>query len=147
MFEVFKVFYPTHYNLAAISILLFLWFIFLMTKKNYKWSIAVFAILMVYNFALYKRTEGKSWTITIDPPQVHTEYGTLEQPESIKMTFSVKKDWTITDSAGEKHHWCWVEDYWQKFAGTDLISKIWGTNNSKKLIKSSEDQIDAYSKD
>ena len=49
MIDVFKVFYPTHYNFAALSILLVLLLIFLLSKKNYKWSIIVGVILIAFN--------------------------------------------------------------------------------------------------
>ena len=100
MIEVLKVFYPTHYNFAALCILLVLLLIYLLTKKNYKYPFYT------------------------------------QQPQT--MTFSVKKNWTITDEKGVVHHWCWVEEYWQKFASVDLVAKLWGTNSSKKLVKSSE---------
>lgn len=135
MIEVFKVFYPTHYNFAALSVLLVLLLIFLLTKKNFKWSIIVLAILLVFNLFLYKRTEGKSWTITIEPPANADSYSA---PQGIQMTFSAHKNWEIVDEKGEKHHWCWVEDYWQAFSGTDVIAAIWGDNKSRKMMQSSE---------
>ena len=138
MIEVFKVFYPTHYNLAAVSILLVLLVIFLLTKKNYKWALIFLAVCMVYNVALFKKTDGKAWTITLDPEPSSDPYF---QPEPKTMTFSVKKNWTIVDEKGEKHHWCWVEDTWESFAGMDLVAKIWGENSSKKMMKSSESRI------
>lgn len=138
MIEVFKVFYPTHYNLAAISILLVLLIIFLLTKKNFKWALIFLAVCVVYNVAIYKRTEGKSWTITLEAEESPDPY---YQPEPQRMTFSVHKNWTIVDEKGEKHHWCWVEDYWESFAGIDLVAKIWGENSSKKMMKSSESRI------
>ncbi len=139
MIEVFKVFYPTHYNFAALSILLLLLFIYLLTKKNFKWGIITFVLLLAFNIFLYKRTEGKAWTITIEPERSSDPYYT---PQAKKMTFSVKKNWTITDEKGEVHHWCWVEDYWQQFASMDLVAALWGENSSKKMVKSSEGHAD-----
>lgn len=103
-------------------------------------SIVILAAIIAMNVAIYKRTEGKSWTITIDPPASATtdSYGYSETPEPIVMTFSVHKNWTITDKQGEVHHWCWVDDYWDKFANTDIVAAIWGSNSSKKLMKSTE---------
>lgn len=135
MIEVFKVFYPTHYNFAALTILLVLLLIYLLTKKNFKWSIITLVLLLAFNIAIYKRTEGRTWTITIEPEQSSDPYYT---PQAQHMTFSVKKDWTITDDKGEVHHWCWVEEYWQEFASVDLVAKLWGENSSKKMIKSTE---------
>jgi len=135
MIEVFKVFYPTHYNFAALSILLLLLFIYLLTKKNFKWGIITFVLLLAFNIFLYKRTEGKAWTITIEPERSSDPYYT---PQAKKMTFSVKKNWTITDEKGEVHHWCWVEDYWQEFSSMDLVSALWGSKSTKKMVKASE---------
>ena len=135
MIEVFKVFYPTHYNFAAISILLLLLLIYLLTKKNFKWSIISLVLLVAFNVAIYKRTVGRTWTITIEPEASSDHYYT---PQAQKMTFSVHKDWTITDEKGVVHHWCWVEEYWQKFASVDLVAKLWGENSSKKMVNSSE---------
>ena len=67
MIEVFKVFYPTHYNFAALSILLLLLLIYLLTKKNFKWGIITLVLFLAFNIFLYKRTEGKAWNITIEP--------------------------------------------------------------------------------
>ena len=135
MIEVLKVFYPTHYNFAALCILLVLLLIYLLTKKNYKWSIITLILLLAFNIGIYKRTVDREWTITIDPEPSSDPFYT-QQPQT--MTFSVKKNWTITDEKGIVHHWCWVEEYWQKFASVDLVAKLWGTNSSKKLVKSSE---------
>ena len=67
MIEVFKVFYPTHYNFAALTILLVLLLIYLLTKKNFKWSIITLVLLVAFNVAIYKRTANRTWTITIEP--------------------------------------------------------------------------------
>ena len=135
MIEVFKVFYPTHYNFAALTILLVLLLIYLLTKKNFKWSIITLVLLVAFNVAIYKRTADRTWTITIEPEPSSDPYYT---PQAQKMTFSVHKNWTITDEKGEVHHWCWVEAYWESFAGTDIIAKLWGSKSKKKMIESTE---------
>ena len=136
MIDVFKAFYIIHYNFAAISILLLLLNIFLLTKKNYKWTIIFTAILVAFNVFIYKRTEGNSWTIYIEPEEKSSDpYYT---PQAQTMTFSVHKDWVIVDAKGEKHHWCWVDAYWDRFANMDLVAWIWGENSSKKMMKSTE---------
>ena len=135
MIEVLKVFYPTHYNFAALCILLVLLLIYLLTKKNYKWSIISLVLLLALNIAIYKRTNDKTWTITVEPEASSDPYYT---PQAKKMTFSVHKNWTITDEKGEVHHWCWVEEYWQRFASIDLVAKLWGENSSKKMVQSTE---------
>lgn len=147
MIDVLKVFYPTHFNLAAVAILLLLLLIFLLTKKNFKFSIIVFAILLAMNVFYYKKTEGKQWTIEIPPEEGVTDmYG--NKPEPKKMTFSVHKNWTIVDEKGVTHHWCWVDAMWDRFANTDLVAWIWGENASKKMMKSTESRAnDANSAD
>ena len=140
MIDVLKLFYTTHYNLGAVAILLLMLLIFFLSKKNFKGAIIVGVLLIVYNVGIYKRTEGKSWTIEIDPPAAtQNEYGSYSEAQPIKMTFTATPEkWTITDSKGETHHWCWVDAMWDKFANTDLVAKIWGENSSKKMMKSTE---------
>lgn len=135
MIEVFKVFYPTHYNFAAISILLALLMIYLLTKKNFKWSIITLILFLAFNIAIYKRTVDRTWTITVEPEASSDPFYT---PQAQKLTFSVKNNWTITDEKGTVHHWCWVEEYWQKFATIDLVSKLWGESSKKKMVESTE---------
>lgn len=138
MIEVLKVFYPYHYNIGILSALLVMLLIFLLTKKNYKWSIITLIIVVALNIAVYKRTEGRSWTITLEPEKTSDPFVT---PEVKKMTFSVHKDWTITDEKGEVHHWCWVEEYMQEFASVDLVAALCGENSSKKLVQASESHV------
>jgi hypothetical protein len=143
MIDVLKLFYTTHYNLGALAVLLLLLLIFFLSKKNFKGAIIVVALLIVYNVGIYKRTEGKSWTIEIEPTEVETsEYGSISKPQPIKMTFSATPDkWIITDNKGETHHWCWLDAMWDKVANTDIVEMIWGGNASKKLMKSTESRV------
>lgn len=143
MFEVLKIFYTTHYNFAALSLLLLLLFIFLLTKKNLRIGLVVLAAFIALNVFIYKRTEGKAWTIYVDQPAETDLYGNTQTPEPLKLTFSVHKNWTITDEKGETHHWCWVDAAWDTFANTDIIAWIWGENASKKMTKSSESRLNS----
>lgn len=140
MIDVLKLFYTTHYNLGALAVLMLFLLIFLLSKKNFKFGIIVLALFIAYNVGIYKRTEGKAWTIEIDPPATESAgYDSYSTPQPIKMTFSATPEkWTITDDKGVTHHWCWVDEMWDKFANTDLVAKIWGENSSKKLMKSTE---------
>lgn len=141
MFDVLKVFYATHYNIAALAILLFLLAIFLFSKKNIPVGLGVLAACLILNVFVFKRTDGKVWTITIDPPaQPAGEYGGYVQP--IVEKFSVRGNWSFTDDKGEVHHWCWVETYWDKFANIDLVGALWGGNASKKMQNASESRSD-----
>lgn len=138
MIDVLKAFYTIHYNFAAVSILLLLLLILLLSKKNVKFGIVVLAILVVFNVALFKRTDGKSWTLTQE--ETKDEYGIIHTPES--MTFSADTNWVndkgIIMGADTIHHWCWMDQKWAEFASMDLVAKIWGENSSKKMIKASE---------
>ena len=96
-------------------------------------------LFLALNIAIYKRTEGRAWTITIEPEKTSDPYYT---PQAKKLTFSAKKNWTITDEKGEVHHWCWVEDYWQAFSSMDLVSALWGSKSTKKMVKASEGRAD-----
>lgn len=137
MVDVLKAFYSIHYNFAALSVLILFLTIFFFSKKNMVGGVIALAVLLVFNVFLFKRTDGKAWTLTIDPPENQVDaFGYKPQPQT--MTFSVRKNWTITDEKGETHHWCWVDDYWDKFANTDIVAGIWGENAGKKLAKSSE---------
>ena len=143
MIDVLKAFYSIHYNFAAVSILLLALNIFLLTKKNYKWTIIFTAVLIVFNVFLYKRTDGKEWTL--EAATVKNEFGMESKGED--MTFSVRKNWVnekgiVVDRGDTVHHWCWVDVYWDKFASTDLVAAIWGENSSKKMMKSSETRAD-----
>lgn len=137
MFQVLSVFYPTHYNFGVLCILLVILIIWLLTKKNYKWSLIILVVLLAINIAVFKRTDGKSWTITIEGDKNSSE----AQIETQKYTFSAEKNWTITDSKGQVHHWCWVEDWWEKFSSLDLVASIWGDNKSKKMMKATEERL------
>lgn len=142
MIDILQLFYTTHYNLGALALLMLLLLIFFLSKKNFKWAIIMCALFIAYNVSIYKRTEGKSWTIEITPPEteaVDDGYGNFTKPQPIKMTFTATKEkWTITDDKGETHHWCWLDDMWDKFASTDVVAWIWGENASKKMMKSTE---------
>ncbi len=141
MIDVLKAFYSIHYNFAAVSILLLALNIFLLTKKNYKWTIIFTAVLIAFNVFLYKRTDGKAWTL--QAATVKDVYGNESKGED--MTFSVHKNWVskegiVVDQGDTIHHWCWVDAYWDQFANTDLVAAIWGENSSKKLMKSTENR-------
>ncbi len=140
MIDVFKAFYSIHYNFAAVSVLLLALIIFLLTKKNYKWTIIFTALLVVFNVFIYKKTAGKSWTIELEPEEKTSN--SFYKPEAVKMTFSTTKDWTIKDDKGVVHHWCWVDTYWDKFASMDLVAWIWGENSSKKMMKATENHAE-----
>ena len=138
MIDVLKLFYTVHFNMGALAVLMLFLLIYLLSKKNFKFGIIVLALLIAYNVGIYKRTAGKSWTIEVEPEQTNTGFDSYSKPQPIKMTFSVHKNWTITDDKGVTHHWCWVDAMWDRIASTDVIAWIWGENASKKMMKSTE---------
>lgn len=140
MLDVFKVFYPQHYNLAAVGVLLLLIMIFLFSKKNVKVGLIFLLLFLVFNVFIYKKTANKAWTITVQPDESAQTYddGFTREPE--KITFSVQ-NWVVTDEKGNTHHWCWVEDIWEVISNTDIVAAIWGENASKKVQKSTETRI------
>lgn len=137
MLDVLKVFYGTHYNFAAFCVLLVMLFIFLATKKNTIWCIVVIVVLLAFNIFIYKRTEGREWTIVLD-----SNVRTVTEWNATNLTFSVYKDWTIKDDKGEEYHWCWVEEYWEVLRSFDAISLLWKEDSKKKKMLSEERRID-----
>ncbi|WP_407444595.1 hypothetical protein [Fibrobacter sp.] len=136
MIDVLKIFYTTHYNFAAFCILLVMLLIFLLTKKNMVWSIVIVVVLIAINIFIYKRTEGREWTIVLD-----SNVRTVTEWNATNLTFSVYKDWTIKDEKGEEYHWCWVEEYWEKIRSFDAISMLWAEDSKKKKMLSTERRI------
>jgi len=57
MNDILLAFYKVHYNFAAISALFLMWAIFLLLRKNYRWFLIVFGIVVVYNVAMAKKIE------------------------------------------------------------------------------------------
>lgn len=142
MVDVFKVFYATHYNFAAVSVLLLLILIFLLSKKNIKVGLVILAALIAVNVAVYKKTFNRAWTIELEPEKVENNGYTNDYVEPKRLTFSVN-NWEIVDDKGVSHHWCWVEDLWEVMTNTDIVAWIWGENAGKKVKQSTESRVDA----
>ena len=53
MIDIFKVFYSVHYNFGAFSLLILRLIIFLLTKKNFKWSLIFLAIVIAFNVFIW----------------------------------------------------------------------------------------------
>lgn len=139
MIDVLSTFYSVHYNFGILCIILALLLIYLLSSKKFKFAIIVLVILVAINVGLYKRTEGKSWTIT-EAPEKLADGSVSSVAKSI--TFSVHGTWTTTNEKGEVMHWCWVDQLIEDFSQTDVIGKLWGENKSKKMIKASESHAD-----
>lgn len=138
MIDIFKVFYTYHYNVAAISLLLLLLVIFLLTKKNFKWSLIFLAIVAVLNVFIWQRTAGKQWTVT-ETPEEDPNSWYASQPKTY--TFSAPDHWTEKTDSGEELHWCWVETYKDKFLTINFVDKLWGSKEAKKLRSASEERL------
>lgn len=142
MIDVMKAFYTVHYNFGAISLLLFILIIFLLTKKNFKWSIIFFAVIIVINVFIYQRTANRSWTVIVPAAEDASNSGYDSYQEEQKYTFSATKNWTIKTEKGEVMHWCWVETLMDKFANIDFVDRLWGTKQAKQLRQASEQRLD-----
>ncbi|MFA6623579.1 MAG: hypothetical protein WCS54_05655 [Fibrobacteraceae bacterium] len=142
MIDVMKAFYTVHYNFGAISLLLFLLIIFLLTKKNFKWSLIFFAVIIVINVFIYQRTANRSWTVIVPAAEDASNSGYDSYQEEQKYTFSATKNWTIKTEKGEVMHWCWVETLMDKFANIDFVDRLWGTKQAKQLRQASEQRLD-----
>jgi hypothetical protein len=142
MIDVMKAFYTVHYNFGAISLLLFILIIFLLTKKNFKWSLIFFAVIIVINVFIYQRTANRSWTVIVPAAEDASNSGYDSYQEEQKYTFSATKNWTIKTEKGEVMHWCWVETLMDKFANIDFVDRLWGTKQAKQLRQASEQRLD-----
>ena len=139
MVDVLKAFYSVHYNFGILAIIILLIGIFFATKRMWIFLAITVVVVLVMNIALYKMTDGKSWTI--EAAVVKNAYGTEYKADP--MTFSVQKNWVskdgiVVDRGDTIHHWCWVDQLWEEFSQTDVIGALWGENKSKKMIKASE---------
>ncbi|MCK9181468.1 MAG: hypothetical protein M0P13_01125 [Fibrobacteraceae bacterium] len=137
MIDIFKVFYSVHYNFGAFALLLLLLVIFLLTKKNFKWAIIFCAIDVAFNVFIYQKTANKVWTIS-ETPEATSEYGAAE-PVTYK--FSAPDHWTIKGENGTVYHWCWVENYIERFLSFDFVDKLWGSKQAKQMRQASEERL------
>ena len=97
MFEIFKAFYPVHYNFGAFALLLLLFVIFLLTKKNFKWAIIFIIVDIAFNVFIYHKTAHRVWIIT-ETPAAQNEWDT-PTPKTYK--FSAPDNWVIEGENGE----------------------------------------------
>lgn len=146
MIDVLKAFYSVHYNFGILAIIILLLGIFFATKKMWIFTAITVLVVLVLNIALYKMTDGKSWTL--EAAVVKDQFGMEKKGDP--MTFSVSKNWVneqgiIVDRGDTIHHWCWVDQLWENFSETDVIGALWGENKSKKMIKASESHADGLS--
>lgn len=151
-------FFSVHQNIMALAILFLIVGIWLITKKNYKMFIPVILIFFGLCIGCYQLTEGKTWTrefySTDELPktmiiyeQFNDSIPLIEHKDTLKVTFGIgdKTPWVVQklDQNANKQllHWCWVDDYWEKFGQTDLVAWIWGENAGKKVRGSSESRL------
>lgn len=137
MVETFSAFYSVHYNFAALSLLLLLIVIFLLTKKNFKVSLILIAIDVVLNVFIWQRTTGNVWTVTETP----SEDSAWSTPTPKTYKFYAPDHWIIDTDDGKKLHYCWVEAYMEKFLSVDFVDKLWGTDKAKSLREASEERM------
>ena len=131
MFDVLRLFHTVHYNVGADCVLIVFGIIFVLSKKNYRTALILGIILIALNVFVYQKTVNRVWTLT-------------EGDRTWK--FSVHQEWTITEIDEEKkdttvHHWCWLDEWWDQIAKTDLVGKLWGTKQVENYRKTSEERL------
>jgi hypothetical protein len=148
-------FYMVHYNIGAVALLLLLVSLFLIIKKNYKFTIVFLAVFIVLNLFVHSKTANKQWTREFYRTDEVVSYPVWNQfdkekrkiaiNDTTKITFAVKNPdhpWVSYSESGDTlRHWCWVDEWWEKFSQTDLVAWIWGENAGKKVRGSSEERL------
>lgn len=148
-------FYTIHYNLGLIVFLLVILGAFFAIKKNFKGMLVMLALLIVFNVFNYNKTKDKTWTRVFYSTDEIVKYPLWDkldkekikfhQLDTMELSFAAKsKDnpWVVYSETGDTlRHWCWVDEWWEKFSQTDVVAWIWGENAGKKVRGSSESRL------
>ena len=86
MIDVLKAFYSVHYNFGILAIIILLLAIFFLSKKIYIFAGITLLVVVAFNIAIYKMTDGKSWTL--EAAVVKDQFGMEKKGDP--MTFSVE---------------------------------------------------------
>lgn len=149
-------FYLVHYNFGALAILIFVFAMFLLMKKNYKFTIIFLVFFIAFNLVIHSKTAHKQWTRefyrtdeVVDYPvwnKFDKEKRVITINDTNKITFAAdSKDypWVSYSETGDTlRHWCWFDEWWEVVSQTDLVAWIWGENSGKKIRGSSEKRMD-----
>lgn len=148
-------FYMVHYNIGAFVILIFLLSMFLLFKKNYKFTIIFLAFFIALNLVIHGKTANKSWTREFYKTDELVSYPVWNKfdkerkvvalNDTTKITFAVKDlehPWVSYSESGDTlRHWCWVDEWWEKVSQTDLVAWIWNEPANKKVRGSTEARV------
>lgn len=148
-------FYMVHYNIGALVILIFITALFLLMKKNFKFTIIFLGFFIALNLVIHTKTANKQWTREFYRTDEITEYPVWNKfdkekrviviNDTNKITFAVNNPdhpWVSYSESGDTlRHWCWVDEWWEKVSQTDLVAWIWGENAGKKVRGSSEERL------
>ena len=159
-------FYFIHTNIFAVIVLLLMFCIFFILKKNWKFLIIFGFIAIALNVILLSKTNDKAWQrdfyrtdeymksyLIYDKVIPDSEKVQMDFRDSMKVIFAAgnkNHPWVVyahdhLDGSTKRLHWCWVDDMWERFSQTDLVSWIWGENASKKVRSSTEARVDEAS--
>lgn len=151
-------FYSVHYNIGAVALLIFIVAILLFSKSNIKGGLITLALFVGLNVFCFKQTDGMSWTrefyASDEVPKtmflyekVNKDIKNIEFRDTLKTAFAIsdKTPWVLKTQSQNANmgylHWCWVDDWWERFTQTDLVAFIWGENAGKKIRGSSETRL------
>ena len=148
-------FYLVHYNIGAFVLLVFITAMFLLAKKNYKFTIIFLAFFIALNLVIHTKTANKQWTAEfyrtdeiINYPiwnKFDKERRVIAINDTNKLTFAIRNPdhpWVSYSESGDTlRHWCWVDEWWDRVSKYDLVSKVWGGSATKKMRKSSEERL------
>lgn len=148
-------FYLVHYNIGALVILIFITALFLLMKKNFKFTIIFLGFFIALNLVIHTKTANKQWTAEfyrtdeiINYPiwnKFDKERRVIAINDTNKLTFAIRNPdhpWVSYSESGDTlRHWCWVDEWWNRVSNYDLVEKVWGGDATKKMRKSSEDRL------
>lgn len=148
-------FYLVHYNIGALVILIFATALVLLMKKNFKFTIIFLAFFISMNLIIHTKTANKQWTAEFYRTDEVVNYPLWNKFDKEKrviaindtnvLTFAIRDTnhpWVAYSETGDTlRHWCWVDEWHDRFSKYDVVSKVWGNDATKKMRKSSEDRL------
>jgi hypothetical protein len=129
---------------------------FLLLKKNYKFTIIFLGFFIALNLIIHVKTANKQWTAEfyrtdeiVNYPlwnKYDKERRVIAINDTNKLTFAIRNPdhpWVSYSESGDTlRHWCWVDEWWNRVSNYDLVEKVWGGDATKKMRKSSEDRLE-----
>lgn len=148
-------FYLVHYNFGALAILIFVFALFLLFKKNYKFTIIFLVFFIAMNLIIHSKTANKQWTAEFyrtDEVENYPVWNKFDKEKRVitindtnNITFATRsKDypWVAYSETGDTmRHWCWFDAWWNKVSETDLVAMLWNEPANKKVRGSTEARV------